>query len=296
MSSQRTHISKIGKKLLISIMSSTCPHNMANCGPLSAEIDPVLWGTPANFNEFCVLAALWQRYCTASSSGRQLNFAALNRWCHLCSAGRPSGWALVHILVLISADLECRFETCCTWLSGNAGRKTIAKKSPSAHHRTTLSGYIFANKTHIDWEKNLLSSNISFRCPHNMVNFGLLEAKINPVVWAPPLISTAFASWQRYSEVVGVSQTLRRWILALTIEALQGKTCQDSLLSGGGRSAWTKISGGKGRPWGTFLVSTKLGTFCYLTAQTAPCYVQSFWHNIGVWQTDGQTDGQNCCG
>jgi len=31
--------------------------------------------------------------------------------------------------------------------------------------------------------------------------------------------------------------------LALTIEAIQGKTCQDSLLSGEGRSDWAKISG-----------------------------------------------------
>ena len=38
-----------------------------------------------------------QRYCTASSSGRQPNFAALNRGHHLYSAGRPSGWALAHI-------------------------------------------------------------------------------------------------------------------------------------------------------------------------------------------------------
>ena len=35
-----------------------------------------------------------------SSSGRQPNFAALNRGRHLCSAGRPSRWALAHILVL----------------------------------------------------------------------------------------------------------------------------------------------------------------------------------------------------
>jgi len=40
------------------------------------------------------------------------------------------------------------------------------------------------------------------------------------------------------------------------------------------------------------LVSTKLDTFCYLTMQTAPCYVQSFWHNTGVCQTDSQTDRQ----
>ena len=43
--------------------------------------------------------ASWQRYCTASSSGRQPNFASLNRGRHLCSAGRPSYWALAHILV-----------------------------------------------------------------------------------------------------------------------------------------------------------------------------------------------------
>jgi len=46
------------KNLLSSNMSCTCPHNMANFGPLAAEIDPVLWGTPANFNGFRVLAAL----------------------------------------------------------------------------------------------------------------------------------------------------------------------------------------------------------------------------------------------
>jgi len=46
------------KKLLSSNMSSTYPHNMANFGALAAEIDPVVWGTPANFNGFRVLAAL----------------------------------------------------------------------------------------------------------------------------------------------------------------------------------------------------------------------------------------------
>jgi len=47
------------------------------------------------------------------------------------------------------------------------------------------------------------------------------------------------------------------------------------------------------------LVSTKLDTFCYPTVQTAPCYVPSFWHNTGVWRTegwkDGRTDTRNCC-
>jgi len=34
------------------------PHNLVNFGALAAEIGPVVWGTPANFNGFRVLAAL----------------------------------------------------------------------------------------------------------------------------------------------------------------------------------------------------------------------------------------------
>jgi len=58
MSSQLRHISTIGKKLLSSNISSTCPHSMVNFGPLAAEIVSFVWGTPANFNWFRVLAAL----------------------------------------------------------------------------------------------------------------------------------------------------------------------------------------------------------------------------------------------
>jgi len=64
--------------------------------------------------------------------------------------------------------------------------------------------------------------------------------------------------------------------LPLTVEALQGKMCQNSLLSGEGRSLGAKILGEGVVPWEYFLVSTKLDTFCYPTAQTAPCYLSSF--------------------
>ena len=58
-----------------------------------------------------------QRYCTASSSGRQPDFAALNRGRHLCSAGRPSGWALAHILVYLEfADKNLIFAVLERWL------------------------------------------------------------------------------------------------------------------------------------------------------------------------------------
>ena len=66
----------------------------------------------------------------------------------------------------LSANLECRSEKCCARLAGNTGRKKSQKKSPSGHHPITLSGYIFSTKARIDnQKKNLLSSNISSRCP-----------------------------------------------------------------------------------------------------------------------------------
>jgi len=80
--------------------------------------------------------------------------------------------------------------------------------------------------------------------------------------------------------------------LSLTVEALQGKTCENSQPSGVGRSFEPKFQGEGVAPGEYFLVSTKLDTFCYPTVQTAPCYVPSFWHNTGVWRTDRRTDGQ----
>jgi len=76
---------------------------MVYFGPLTAEISSGVWGTPTNFDGF----ASWQRYCTASSSGCQLNFAALNRGRHLCLGGRPSCWALAHILVIHVSGCCC---------------------------------------------------------------------------------------------------------------------------------------------------------------------------------------------
>ena len=102
---------------------------------------------------------------------------------------------------------------CCTRLAANAGPKK-SPKSPSGHHRTTLSGYIFATKTCIDnRKKNLLSSNISGTCPHNMVNFGPLAAEIVSLAWGTPATFNGFRVLAAllHGTVVGISQTLRRW-------------------------------------------------------------------------------------
>ena len=55
---QVRHVSAIGKSLLNSNISPTYPYNVVNFGPLAVEISWRVWGTPANFNGFCVLAAL----------------------------------------------------------------------------------------------------------------------------------------------------------------------------------------------------------------------------------------------
>ena len=106
------------------------------------------------------------------------------------------------------------------------------QKSPSGHHPTILSGYIFATKACIDnRKKNLLSSNISPTCHHNMVNFGPLAVEILSLVWGTRGNFNGFrvlAALLHGTVVVGVSQTAafnrgrhlysagrpRRWALA----------------------------------------------------------------------------------
>jgi len=52
---------------------------MVNFGPLAAEIGPVVWGTPVNFNGFLVLAALLHGTPVVGVS----QTVALNRGRHL---------------------------------------------------------------------------------------------------------------------------------------------------------------------------------------------------------------------
>jgi len=83
--------------------------------------------------------------------------------------------------------------------------------------------------------------------------------------------------------------------LSLTVEALQGKTCQTSLLSGERGSLWAKISGGGGRPWGIFFGFYK--TRHILLCDSAKCSMLSAviltqYRRVTDRLTDGRTDGQ----
>jgi len=127
---------------------------------------------------------------------------------------------------------------CCTWLAENTGRQNYAKKSPSAHQRTTLSGYIFTTKACINNQKNLLNSNISSTCPHNMLNFSPLTAEIDWRVWGTQQISKGFASLLRYCTDVAQRRSAKlctmfgRFLGWYTIYKFSGALVPNGILPG----------------------------------------------------------------
>jgi len=126
----------------------------------------------------------------------------------------------------------------------NTGRKKIGKNSPSGHRRTTLSGYIFATKAHIDNRKNILSSNISSIRLYNMVNFGPLAAESGPVVWGTPANFNGFrflATLLHGTLLVGVIETLRRWTESATYIRQGGITWAIIFVVSGGLSVCLSV-------------------------------------------------------
>ena len=95
-------------------------------------------------------------------------------------------------------------------LAENAGPKKVAKN----RHLGTITQLCRAisSQPRHNWKKNLLSINMSSRCPHNMVNIGPLTAEIDWRVWGTPSYFSGYrvlAALLHGSQVVGVSQTLR---------------------------------------------------------------------------------------
>jgi len=87
----------------------------------------------------------------------------------------------------------------------------LRKKSPSAHHRTTLSGYIFASQAYIDNRKKIVKHIICSTCPRNMVNFDPLTAEMGWWVCSTPAnfyTFRIFASLLHRRHSTEVSQTL----------------------------------------------------------------------------------------
>jgi len=77
--------------------------------------------------------------------------------------------------------------------------RKLRKQSPSVHHRTIMSGYIFATEACIDNRKKIVKQQYLPRCSHDVVNFGPL---------------TLTASWDRFWSLGHLSKMfqLSLWI------------------------------------------------------------------------------------
>ena len=95
-SSQLRHVSTIGEKL---VKQRYLFHMRSYYGELRPTNGSDLLASLGHSSKFQRVSRLCSVTARHSSSGRQPNFAALNRGCHLYLAGRPSRWALAHILV-----------------------------------------------------------------------------------------------------------------------------------------------------------------------------------------------------
>jgi len=117
-------------------------------------------------------------------------------------------------------------ETCCRRLAEKYRTQKIAKNLPSAHHRTTLSGYIFATKARrpINNQKKVVKQHYLLHMSPQygehrptsawdlLAGFEYPAANFNGF-----RILAALLPWLLHgSLVVGVSQTLRRWTEGVT--------------------------------------------------------------------------------
>jgi len=100
------------------------------------------------------------------------------------------------------------------------------------------------------------------------------------------------ARWKARAEfLLSVIELL---FLPLTVEALQGKMCQNSLPSGVGMSLGAKISGGRGIFFGFYKARH------ILLSDNAKCkvlraLVLTQYRRVTDIRTDRQMDGRNCC-
>jgi len=172
---------------------------MANFDPLTADIGWPVWSTPANFNGFRVLISLLHGTPVVGVS------RTLRRWTEGATCIRQGDHHVGYWPTFL-VFLSCFFYLLsfprlisAVYYTSTDGVALVRISNPW-HNFVGL--YLCNEGTNRQSENNLLSSNMSSRCPHNMVNFGTLAALISWRVWGTLHISTGFASWQRYCTVL----------------------------------------------------------------------------------------------
>jgi len=111
--------------------SSTCPHNMVNSGPITAENCWRVWGTPANFHGFRVLATLLHGTPAAGVS------QTLRRWTEGATYIRQGGHHNGHWpTFLVYYVIEARLPAPTTPIRYDIVRLCRQTSSTCANHRT----------------------------------------------------------------------------------------------------------------------------------------------------------------
>ena len=126
-------------------------------------------GHPCKFQRLLCLGSVTARH---SSSGHQPNVAALNRGRHLYSAGRPSRWALAHILVMIMLMMDMII----WWRQQQLLLLIILLLSLQEYTSCCLQGNVNSKI----WSKILLST---FPCRLQLVDSKIL------LQWNPPVLN-----------------------------------------------------------------------------------------------------------
>jgi len=104
------------------------------------------------------------------------------------------------------------------------------------------------------------------------------------------------ARWKARAEfLLSVIELL---FLSLMVEALQGKTCQNSLPSGVGRSLGAKISGEEvvpGEYFFGFYITRHILLSNGVNCAVLRAVVLTQYRRVSDGRTDGRIDGRNCC-
>ena len=111
----------------------------------------------------------------------------------------------------LSANLRCRSETWCTWLTENTGRQTVAKN----RHLCTIAQLCQAISSHLRHVSTIGKKLVKQQYLLHMSPLygGPLAAEIISLVWGTPANFNGFrvlAALLHGTPVLGVSQTLRR--------------------------------------------------------------------------------------
>jgi len=108
-------------------MSSTCAHNMANFGPLTAEIYWRVLGTPANFNGFHVLPSLLQRRRSSEANQTLHDVWPSPRLLHcICISG-----ALAPGRILAGAKFTLRPSLAFSYIGSVTARHSSSRRQPN---------------------------------------------------------------------------------------------------------------------------------------------------------------------